>query len=319
MQIAHLLALGICLASALNANILSYDTTIFNTNFVTGDIGMRDVGAGTLTISGIPAGSTVTQTNLYWHGPTNSTNPNVNANVMVGGQAVAGTNIGFSSDNFWSSLNSQAYQANVTNIINGNGNYALSGFQNASAQINGAAAFTFYNSPTTTGRQDVILYHGNDSNFASSYDPAGWNFTASDIQYHGGNASLTLYVSDGQNFGPEDDGTLTINGQTLAMGGIFQGTAPRAPGAGVSNGDLTDVITFNLTPFLVDGTNNLNIQLDAGTDDAISLIAAAFAVPAGDAPPSQGSPSPVPEPASVALSGMAIALAGFWKIRTKKQ
>lgn len=274
---------------------------------------MRDVGAGTLTIGGIPTGSTVTQTNLYWHGPTNSTDPNVNADVMVAGQAVMGTNIGFSSDNFWSSLNSQAYQATVTNIINGNGNYALSGFQNANAQINGAAGFTFYNSPTTTGRQDVILYHGNDSNFASSYDPAGWNFTASNINYSGGPATLTLYVSDGQNFGTDDDGTVTINGKTLAVGGIFQGTAPAAPGAGVSNGDLTDVETFNLAPFMTNGVNNLNIQLDAGTDDAISLIAAAFAVPAGDAPITQ---SAVPEPGSVALVGLAFALACGWKMRS---
>ncbi len=275
---------------------------------------MRDVGAGTLSISGIPAGASVTESLLYWHGPTNSTDPSANASVTVAGHSVTGTNIGFADDNFWQSLNSQAYEANVTGIVKGNGGYALSNFQKSNAQINGAADFTFYNSGKSTGKEDVILYHGNDSNFPSSYDPAGWNFTASNINYKGGNAYLTLYVSDGQDFGPDDDGTLTINGKTLATGGIFQGTAPAAPGAGVSNGDLTDVITFNITSFLTPGMNNLNVQLGPGFDDALSLVAAAFAVPAGDAPVTQSS---TPEPASLGLAGLSVGLIGLWRMRSK--
>ena len=305
------------------ANTLTYDTTIYGTNLATGAIGMRDVGAGNLTLSGIPTGGVVTQSDLFWHGPTNSTDPNFNSTVTVAGKTVTGTNIGFASDNFWSSLNSQAYQANVTSIINGNGTYALSNFQKPGGLINGAADFTFYNSGLSTGKQDVLLYDGNDSNFPSSYDPAGWNFTASDINYKGGNASLTLYVSDGQNFSPDDDGTLSINGHTLATGGIFQGTAPAAPGAGVSNGDLTDVLTFNLTPYLSDGMNNLNIQLTPGFDDALSLVAAAFSVPAGSAPSQPPSPPPptptVPEPASFALVGTAIAASGALRLRFQRK
>ncbi len=302
MRIYQLAALAVLAPSLSFANTLSYDTTIYNTNYVAGAIGMRDVGSGNLTISGIPAGGTVTQTNLYWHGPTNSTDPAFNANVSVAGHSVTGSNIGFASDNFWGSANSQAYQANVTSIINGNGSYALSNFQKPGGLINGAAAFAFYNSGVSTGKQDVILYHGNDSNFESPYDVAGWNFTASGINYSGGSAFLTLYVSDGQDFSSEDDGTLSINGHILASGGLFQGTAPAAPGAGVSNGDLTDVVTYDLTPFLTLGMNNLNIQLTAGSDDALSLIAAAFAVPAGSAPPPPPPPS-VPEPASLMLLG----------------
>jgi hypothetical protein len=315
MRIYLLAALAVFTPCFSHADTLTFDTTIFNTNLVTGAVGMRDVGSGNLTISGIPAGGTVTQTNLYWHGPTNSSDPNFNSTVTVAGQTVTGTNIGFASDNFWASQNSQAYQANVTSIINGNGTYALSNFQKPNSLINGAAAFTFYDSGVSTGKQDVILYHGNDSNFASPFDVAGWNFTASGINYSGGAASLTLYVSDGQNFGPNDDGTLTINGQLLATGGIFQGLAPRAPGAGVSNGDLTDIVTFDLTPFLAPGLNNLNIQLGPGFSDALSLVAAAFSLPAGDAPPTQ---SPVPEPGTLSLLGMGLAVAsGVFRMRFK--
>ncbi len=289
-----------------NANIISYYTTIYNTNFATADLGMRDVGAGTLAVSGI--NGAVTNSLLFWHGPTNSTDPNVNANVNFNGTNVTGTNIGLSQDNFWSSLNSQAYRANVTSLVTGNGNYALSNFQKTNAQINGAALFTFFNTGLTTGRRDVVLYDGNDSNFASSYDPAGWNFTLSGIHYTSGTAALTLYVSDGQNFGPEDDGTLAINGTTLATGGIFQGTSPRAPGAGVSNGSLTDVETFNITSFLTPGTNSLNITLSPGSDDAISAVVAAIDLPAGAAPPST-----VPEPSMLALAGLG--LIAIWRFR----
>jgi hypothetical protein len=121
------LLLPLLLSIPASANTISFAQTIFDTNFVTFDVGLRDVGAGTLAVSGVTG--TVTNSLLFWHGPTNSTNSNANANVDFNGAAVTGTNIGFSQDNFWSSLNSQAYRANVTSQVTGNGSYALSNFQ----------------------------------------------------------------------------------------------------------------------------------------------------------------------------------------------
>jgi len=42
---------------------------------------------------------------------------------------VTGVNIGFSDDNCWSYLNSQAYRADVTELVrrHGNGTYSLTG------------------------------------------------------------------------------------------------------------------------------------------------------------------------------------------------
>jgi hypothetical protein len=293
-------------ATSLPANVISYYTTIYNTNYASADLGMRDVGAGTLSVTGISG--TVTNSLLFWHGPTNSTDPNVNANVTFNGTNITGTNIGFSQDNFWNSLNSQAYRADVTPLVTGNGSYALSNFQKPTAQINGAALFSFYDTGLTTGKRDVVIFNGNDSNFASAYDPAGWDFTLSGINYTSGKAFLTLYVSDGQDFGPNDDGTLRVNGQALATGGIFQGSSPRAPGAGVSNGSLTDVEQFDITSFLSPGMNSLEITLDAGFSDALSAVAALVDLPAGAAPP----PPSVPEPGEFGL--MAIGLVVLWRV-----
>lgn len=294
-------------ATTASANKLTYYTTIYNTNYATADIGLRDVGAGTLAVSGISG--TVTDSLLYWHGPTNSTDPNVNATVNFNGTSITGTNIGFSADNFWGALNSQAYRANVTSLVTGNGNYALSDFQKPTAMINGAALFTFFNSGLTTGKRDVVIFNGNDSNFAYQNDPAGWNFTLSGINYSGGSAFLTMYVSDGQDFGPNDDGTLRVNGVALASGGIFQGSSPRAPGAGVSNGSLTDLERFDITSFLTPGMNSLNITLDPGFDDALSAVVAAVDLPAGAAPP----PPTVPEPGVFGLVGLG--LLAVWRVR----
>src|SRR5947209_15057723 len=118
-RLACVFALALVACASASANTISFAETIFNTNFATSDIGLRDVGAGTLNVSGITGN--VTDSLLFWHGPTNSTNPNANANVNFNGTAITGTNIGFSQDNFWNSLNSQAYRANVTSLVTGNG------------------------------------------------------------------------------------------------------------------------------------------------------------------------------------------------------
>ena len=310
-RVVRFLAVALIMSASSWANVITFAETIFNTNYVTSDLGLRDVGAGDLTVSGVTG--PVTNALIFWHGPTNSSDPNVNATVNFKGTNVTGTNIGFSQDNFWGSSNSQAYRGDVTSLVTGNGTYALRDFQKLSvpgcaspcAQVNGTAMFTFYNSGLSTGKRDVVLFEGNDSNFASSFDPAGWDFTLSGINYSGGSAFLTLYVSDGQNFGPNDDGTLRVNGTSLATGGIFQGVAPKAPGAGVSNGSLTDVVVFDITSFLHIGANSLHVTLDAGFSDALSAIVAAVDLPAGAAPP------PVPEPGTFLLMGGGLALFGL--------
>ncbi|QNN64826.1 hypothetical protein H9L12_11375 [Sphingomonas rhizophila] len=212
-------------SAALASDLTSF-TTVTNTDVASFGIGyMRDTGTGTLNVSGVSGG--VTAAYLFWHGPTNSTSPTANASVTFAGTDILGTNIGFSSDNFWGYSNSQSYRADVTSLFTGNGSYSLTNFTDASANVNGASLIIFYSDGNDANNQDVVLFNGNDANFENSYDALNWNAVLNGINYSGGAASMTLHVSDGQNFSSFDDGTLLLNGSPLASGGLFQGTACR--------------------------------------------------------------------------------------------
>lgn len=301
--LAALLAAGPAAAS----DLVNF-TTVFNTDWAQAGVGgLRDVGSGEIALSGVSG--TVTRAYLYWHGPADPQSATANANISFAGTAITGTSLGLSDDNFWGFDNSQAYRADVTALISGNGNYALDNMTKPGVEINGASLMVFYNDGVANNNRDVVLFNGNDANWPNPFDADGWNATLSGIQYTSGAARLSLHVSDGQNFGNDDDGTLLLNGSTLATGGIFQGdTTPRGTG-GVDNGALWDIRTFDVTSYLTPGTNALNFRM-AQVNDALSLVAVAIDLPAGAAPP-------IPEPGTYGL--MLAGLAGLgWATRRRR-
>ena len=146
---------------------------------------MRGNGTGTITRRRRPSGS-VTKALLFWNGPTNSTVPTANAAVTFTGTLITGTNIGFASSNCWPAFaNSQSYRADVTSLVSGNGTYSLANFTKVDADINGVALIVFYNDGNSSNDRNYVMFNGNDSNVASTFDPAAWDQTIAGVPYSG--------------------------------------------------------------------------------------------------------------------------------------
>ncbi len=271
----------------VEASPVTQHTTVFATDVAYAGLGgMRGTdGSGTISLSGVTG--TVTQALLYWHGPTDSVDPNVLATVSFNGNGVTGTNIGVSSSNCWDFENSQAYRADVTALVSGNGSYTLANFVNQSADINGVSLVVFFDDGNAANNRDVVIFDGNDSNEAFDgppVDPAGWDVALAGINYTSGEASLDMIVADGQSF---NDDAVSLNGNPIVpAGAVFQGdtvTNQDATSVSDNEGGLWDIRSFSATAALTPGTNTL--QLTTGiTDDCLSLIVAAVNLPAGSAP-----------------------------------
>ena len=269
------------------ANDIAFRETIYRTDYATAGLGgLRNAGLGTIKLSGVSG--TVNRAYLYWAGPMNTTNVVLSKSILVDGQTVCGVNIGFSSDNCWGYLNSQAYRADVTGLVaaKGNGDYNLSGLVNLKSGVNanGASLMVFFDDGNASNNRDIVLFDGNDSNGPNKYDRNGWNIGLEGIHYTNGPAMLQLHVSDGQSYVDEP---ILLNGKTLAArGGIFQGsTVPMASAGPLNNGSLWDIKSWTVTSWLTPGENDLRMTHSHTTEsDCIALIAAVINLPAGAAP-----------------------------------
>ncbi len=256
-----------------------------HTNYVSAGVGgLRNQTSGVITVSGVSG--TATKAYLYWQGPTRSLSPTVNASIKLNGNPVVGTNLGFSNDNCWLYDNSQGYRADVTSIVTGNGSYTISDYRidppstAGGANVNGASLIVFFNGGSLSSKRDVYLFDGNDSNVPNPYDSDGWNATLSGINYSFGAANLQLHGSDGQNFGaaesnpPTED--VSLNEQALGTAGhVFDGnTVPSTNNGPANNGNLWDIVNFDITSFLTAGPNTLQLTAAASPADCLSLVAA---------------------------------------------
>lgn len=304
-----MVAAALALTSAANATNLTNFTTIFGTDYVTaGYGGMRGIGTGSLTLSGVTG--TVTKAYLYWHGPANSSSASANQTVDFNGNSITGNFLGISSDNCWGFADSLAYRADVTSLVSGNGSYSLANFLKPGvADINGVSLITFFDDGSSANNRDVVIFDGNDSNISNPFDALGWNITLNGINYSSGTANIVFGVSDGQTF-PDD--AVLVNGSTfIPSGSVFDGNSVPGGAGGPSNGLLWDIKTYDVTSFLTPGMNSLNITTGQNSD-CLSCVHILIDLPAGAAPP----PPSVPEPASIALLGAG--LAGLGSLRRRK-
>ncbi len=292
MKFTHILLTSVLTLFALlapapqaAASDIAYLETVYDTDFATAGVaGLRSVGSGEITMTGI--GGTVEMAYLFWSVLSNDTDPSVAADVFVNGSPVTGTNIGFSDDNCWGSDHSQAYRADVTDLViaTGNGTYTLTGFASGGdADSNGASLVVFFDDGDVTNDRDIVVFEGNDSNITNTYDADGWNVTLAGINYDSGSANLQLHVADGQIFA---DDALVMNASTLEAGGeIFSGDSVPSDNTGPGgNGALWDIKTWDVTSYLSPGPNTLELVTGVASD-CLGLIVAVIDLPAGAAPP----------------------------------
>jgi hypothetical protein len=314
--------LAAAVASALvfnaSANSLSAGPLVTGTDYALfGVSGLRGTGVGTITVSGITG--TVTRAILVWHGVATTATP-LTRSATVNGTPVSGANIGLSDNNCWGQSSSQAFQADVTSIVTGNGAYNLTSMLTSGTfDANGASLLVYYNDGNGANNRDVAVFWGNDSNIANSFDPAGWQASLTGINYSGGAASLSLIVSDGQIF-PEG-GTATINAVAFSIPEFAGNTLPVASGSTVTNGGLWDHFTAPVASYLTPGPNTLNFNATLAGGDCLSLISTVFDLPAGAITPQAPTNTAIPTASPLALGGMGAALAlwGVYGLRRREK
>lgn len=293
-------------SQAMATDMVRYQTS-GNVDFAAfGYGGMRGLGTGSVGVSGVTG--TVTQALLYWHGPTNSTDANVNAGVTFAGQAVTGTHLGESNGNCWGFDNSRSYRADVTSLVSGNGDYSLADFKKGDADINGVTLMILFDDGNPDNNVDLVIFDGNDSNkpFAGELD--GWNANLSGINYTSGTAGMLMVVADGQTF---TDHGVDINGTAIFPPNSpnFQGdSVPNGPSASSTNGGLWDHENVDVTSLLSPGPNTLNLTTTSTSSDCTGLVGLAFNFPVGAVLP----PPPPPPPGPPLQPAKPVPVMGVW-------
>ena len=97
--------------------------------------------------------------------------------------------------------------------------------------------------------RDVVMFNGNDSNFANAFDANGWNITLAGINYSLGTADAQFHVSDGQTF---TDAPVIANGTDISSAldpNVFNGNTTRDSQGGKAI-FLWDIRNFDVTYLL---------------------------------------------------------------------
>ena len=235
---------------------------------VTGDVtsagvGLRGIGTGTISLTGIPAGATVQRAFLYW--ATLGTAGTFTAPTL-NGTSLTGSLIGQSDDPFWGSFQSFAYRAEVTALVTGNGTYTVAGLPAAGPTVNdseGANLVVIYSLPGAAARMVTIndgavtlagsrlQFHTTPlSGFVAADPPTG--------------AHLTFVVGDGESITPEYAGVDT----TLLATDPFSG----------SDGNFWDTRTSDVSAAIPASATSADAVISTGNDSLV-WVAAILSVP----------------------------------------
>ena len=218
--------------------VLSASTRLRDTGFKAGagfileggDIASNGVGlatragapaAGTITISGIPAGAVVQHSALYW-----MTIGGPDASAVFQGVSRSGTLVGASRDSCWNinQLGPNRVYRHVfpTGVVTGNGNYTISGVGGlAGADGQGASLVVLYRVPGSLKTGRLIIRHGAIT--GNGTQPVMSNtFTGLTVPAAPSQVRLHAGMADGQVGATE--GAMLFNGGAVSPVDFYDGT-----------------------------------------------------------------------------------------------
>ncbi len=332
-------ALAFGLASGLaTATPIEHSFTFQEVDWASAGVaGVGDRGVGTIELNGIQG--EIIQAFFYWHGINrNQTEPYDNPIVVFEGESIAGTMLGDGGTNCWPDREegtSRAYRADVTRLIQGNGEYSFAGLtEGSNFDANGASLLVVFQPEDGAATRDLVIFDGNDSSHPEGHPDQheGWNATLGPIAYGGGDVIAEFHVADGQwqPVGDRGEGVTftTANGSIHLPDEDRYWSGHSLPNMGRSRardfrqfeaegrlrrgrGHLWDIHEFDITDAFGGVSGDITLELSGMTQptDCKALIALAIGLEAGSAPPAPTTTARVepvqPEPAAAPVAAAA--------------
>jgi len=240
--------------------------------YVAAGVGLLNRGQGTINISGIPTGATITRAFLLWSILGGSTPAATFNKGRINGVAITGTNVGSGVTPCWPNTTvGYGYRSDVTARVTGNGAYNLAGF--ASGNVNGSDPFSAGSTPPLAeGASLVVIYSKAaypitrvlvSSGYAETQAAVlsttmSWGFAASNPV---GQVRTTYIGGDGQsNF---SEPASTFNGVAVPSAD-WDGTDGPLPR--YQFGNLWDTDTANVGPSVHPGNTSATVTVTGGPD-----------------------------------------------------
>ena len=240
--------------------------------------GLRNRDHGSIDITGVPAGATVSRAVLIWAILFNPPTPS-NAITFQGTRVTADVTSNVSGTLCWEDTSTVGYAADVTDHVTGNGTYHVTDPPRGATRVDADPVAT---RPYTDGASLIVFYNGGGSENQVLSDFAYETNTEGDttikrsfsgIRSVGGPASLILAGPDGQNRSESFhlDGA---GSRTLAS--TFNGS-DHQDGPSFPIGNLWDTDVFDVRALLPAGQETLNLS-HVFSDDCVGIGAAVLQV-----------------------------------------